>query len=147
MQSINFHDFLLDHKIKPILVHSGAHKVAGSPLAEFTDEDLKIMQALTDSYYKIFTDGVKQSRGERLLINNNTFSGLVWLGKEAKELGLIDELKDFDEMIALEYGTYPVHYLRHQNDMNFKQILHDAFKQLSTYSHLNKIGAYYGLFT
>jgi protease-4 len=147
MQSINFYEFLIEHKIEPVLIHSGEHKVAGSPLAKLTKEDIDILQHMTDAYYTIFTNAIKEARGERLKITKETFSGLVWLGQEAQEMGLIDHVLDFEEMVTAEYGDYPIHYVENIKEMSLKQIINDAYKQLSFHNNFfHNIGSHYGVF-
>ncbi|HIJ31958.1 MAG TPA: hypothetical protein HPP89_10800 [Gammaproteobacteria bacterium] len=40
--------------------------------------------------HNIFIDRVKSGRGERLNQESELFNGLIWVGQEAKPLGLID---------------------------------------------------------
>jgi protease IV len=44
--------------------------------------------------HQLFIDLVKTSRGERLKISEDMFSGRFWLGLDAKDLGLIDGFGD-----------------------------------------------------
>ncbi len=49
-----------------------------------------MLQAELDQLHNSFISWVKQSRGDRLKITNDMFSGRIWIGLEAKPLGLID---------------------------------------------------------
>ena len=49
-----------------------------------------MMQGKLNLIHQQFVEKVKAGRGSRLKINADTFSGLFWIGKEAKTLGLID---------------------------------------------------------
>ncbi|NBW56251.1 S49 family peptidase, partial [bacterium] len=133
-EMLNFYDFLIEHKIKPISIHAGEHKVAGSPIAPFSSEDTKNFQDICNKTHEIFKNAVKKGRGDRLKINQDTFSGLIWLGNDAKEIGLIDDLKDFDDVITLEFGDYPVKYVRKPQDLNWKQFINDTVKEISNAS-------------
>ena len=42
--------------------------------------------------HRQFEDKVKMGRKNRLVINDDTFSGLFWTGEQAKKMGLVDGL-------------------------------------------------------
>ena len=67
-------------------------------LDPFSSENKDIKQHIDNKILKIshqnFINDVKDGRGDRLKISKNIFSGLIWLGVEAKSLGLIDGLGD-----------------------------------------------------
>lgn len=48
------------------------------------------LQTMLDLIHQEFINKVKAGRGDRLKINDDTFSGLIWTGTQAKEMGLID---------------------------------------------------------
>ncbi len=48
-------------------------------------------QELLDQIHEQFIDAVKDGRGDRLVDNEDVFSGLFWTGEQAKKLGLVDE--------------------------------------------------------
>lgn len=50
----------------------------------------KLLQTMLDLIHQEFIDRVKTGRGKRLIIDNDTFSGLFWTGRQAKQRGLID---------------------------------------------------------
>jgi protease-4 len=58
-----------------------------SPVDAHQEQELKTM---LDLIHQRFIDQVKLGRGERLKESNVLFSGLIWTGSQAKELGLID---------------------------------------------------------
>ena len=49
-------------------------------------------EEILEQVHDQFIDVVKSGRGERLVDNDDLFSGLFWTGEEAKKLGLVDEL-------------------------------------------------------
>jgi protease-4 len=66
-------------------------------LDPFSPRDPKQDAMLNDDLsevHKLFIDLVKNSRGERLKISDDMFSGRFWLGIDAKNLGLIDGFGD-----------------------------------------------------
>jgi len=50
----------------------------------------KKLQTMLDIIHEQFIERVKEGRGDRLVINDDTFSGLFWTGTQAKKLGLVD---------------------------------------------------------
>ncbi len=48
-------------------------------------------QEILDQIHEQFIDAVKDGRGDRLVDNEDVFSGLFWTGEQAKKLGLVDE--------------------------------------------------------
>ncbi|HEY9018299.1 S49 family peptidase [Thiomicrospira sp.] len=74
---------------------AGEHKSFINPFGE-EDESAKafFQKRILERTHQQFIDVVKQGRGDRLQENEDLFSGLVWLGDEAVELGLIDGLGD-----------------------------------------------------
>lgn len=50
----------------------------------------KLLQNMLDIIHQEFINKVKAGRGSRLLLDDDTFSGLFWTGTQAKQRGLID---------------------------------------------------------
>ncbi len=48
------------------------------------------LQVMLDLIHQLFIKRVKEGRGSRLHIDNDTFSGLFWVGEQALTMGLID---------------------------------------------------------
>lgn len=72
------------------LLTSGDHKAFLDPFSPENPNDLKYAQGMLDSVHAQFIQSVEQGRGNRLKISSDTFSGLVWTGKQALSMGLID---------------------------------------------------------
>ncbi len=53
-----------------------------------------IQTNILDKSHQNFINIVKQSRGDKLKDNKDLFTGLVWLGRDAQDLGLIDGVGD-----------------------------------------------------
>lgn len=69
---------------------SGVNKGFLDPFSAVTPEQQQRLQAMLDDIHEVFIDKVKEGRGDRLKIDELTFSGLFWTGIKAKERGLID---------------------------------------------------------
>ncbi|GAB4392491.1 MAG: signal peptide peptidase SppA [Gammaproteobacteria bacterium] len=73
------------------LFTAGARKDFMDPFLPLNPADAQFIQQLLRTTHQQFIDNVKQGRGNRLVNNPDLFSGLVWSGVQAKQLGLIDD--------------------------------------------------------
>lgn len=73
---------------------SGEHKAFLDPFQPQKAEETQFWQAVLNTTHRQFIDSVKQGRGDRLKVEGHPelFSGLIWSGEQALELGLIDKL-------------------------------------------------------
>jgi signal peptide peptidase SppA len=74
-------------------VHTaGTHKVRLDPFQPENPEDVAWLGGLQGELHEQFIDWVKQRRGDKLAADADLFSGEVWTGARALELGLVDGL-------------------------------------------------------
>lgn len=74
------------------LLTAGEHKGLLDPFLPQNELEKQHLQSMLDQVHKHFIDAVKQGRGERLKESSpGLFSGLVWSGEEAIQLGLVDQ--------------------------------------------------------
>lgn len=73
---------------------SGEHKSFLDPFQPQKPDETQFWQGVLDTTHRQFIASVKQGRGERLKDKEHPelFSGLVWSGEQALQLGLIDAL-------------------------------------------------------
>lgn len=71
---------------------SGENKTFLDPFSPLKDKDRAFWQTVLDTTHQQFIDQVRKGRGDRLKDNDQLFSGLVWTGEQALDLGLIDGL-------------------------------------------------------
>ena len=69
---------------------AGAHKVRLDPFRPEKDEDVEWLKGLQSQLHDQFVSWVKDRRGDRLADGEDLFTGEVWTGAKAKELGLVD---------------------------------------------------------
>ncbi|MDX1451166.1 MAG: S49 family peptidase [Oleiphilaceae bacterium] len=74
------------------LYTSGEHKAFLDPFSEENQEEVAFWKSVLDTTHQQFIAKVKEGRGERLKTEEKVFSGLIWNGEQALELGLIDGL-------------------------------------------------------
>ena len=71
---------------------SGEHKGFLDPFMPLNVEEKSFWQGVLATTHKQFIEQVKKGRGDKLIDDPKLFSGLVWTGEQALELGLIDGL-------------------------------------------------------
>ncbi|WP_115708684.1 S49 family peptidase [Legionella sainthelensi] len=69
---------------------SGVNKGFLDPFSPQTDFEKQKLQTMLDIVHQQFINRVKEGRGSRLHIDDETFSGLFWTGEQALAMGLID---------------------------------------------------------
>ncbi|SDU17476.1 protease-4 [Pseudomonas pohangensis] len=71
---------------------SGQHKAFLDPFQPQKEDETVFWQGVLDTTHKQFIASVKLGRGDRLKVEGHPelFSGLIWSGEQALELGLID---------------------------------------------------------
>lgn len=74
------------------LITAGKNKGFLDPFSPQKPQQKEYAQNLIDEVHQQFITVVKNGRGDRLKINDETFSGLIWSGTQAIELGLADGL-------------------------------------------------------
>ncbi len=80
-------------------MHAGEHKAFINPFAPVDEEGRQFFQErVLERTHQQFIETVRAGRGERIKESELTYSGLVWLGDEAVENGLIDGLADIGKV-------------------------------------------------
>jgi len=76
-------------------MHAGEHKTFIDPFSQVDEEGRKFFQErILDRTHEQFIEAVRAGRGDRIKETEFTYTGLVWLGDEAVENGMIDGLAD-----------------------------------------------------
>ena len=85
--------------ITPTLIHAGAHKVDGNPYSPLDAETKARLQGEVDNMREDFVQAVATGRGRRMSAKaaRDTEAG-VFTGKDAKAIGLVDDLATFDAL-------------------------------------------------
>jgi protease-4 len=71
---------------------AGEHKALLDPFTPVDEKAVKHLQNMIDEIHQQFIDAVRKGRGDRLREFDDLFSGLIWTGQEAIELGLVDKI-------------------------------------------------------
>ncbi|MGK7346628.1 MAG: signal peptide peptidase SppA [Candidatus Nitrospinota bacterium M3_3B_026] len=84
-----------------VVIKSGRFKDTGSPYRPFTDADRELMQGVVDDIYNQFITDVSEGRSMELAKVKELADGRIYTGRQALELGLVDELGGLKEAIDL----------------------------------------------
>ncbi|MGW4482750.1 S49 family peptidase [Amycolatopsis sp. NPDC004368] len=82
---------------------AGANKSRLDPFSPEKPEDVEWLKKMHGQLHELFVDWVKQRRGGRLADTEDLFTGDVWLGQKALDLGLIDGLGSLRQIITERY--------------------------------------------
>jgi protease-4 len=82
-------------------IGTGKFSNIASPTDAFTDEERAILQRQIEEGYENFTSKAAQGRNLSLDSLKALAQGRVWVGADALRIGLVDQLGDFEDAIAL----------------------------------------------
>lgn len=97
---------------------SGEHKAFLDPFQPQKPEETEFWQGVLETTHKQFIARVKSGRGDRLKVEQHPelFSGLIWSGEQALELGLVDALGSTSYVAREVIGAKDiVNYTREEN--------------------------------
>ena len=83
---------------------AGKNKVRLDPFTPEKPEDKKWIHGLLKDVHEEFIALVREARGDRLTTEQDLFSGDVWIGRHALELGLVDGLGELHDIVQGKYG-------------------------------------------
>jgi len=91
MNGFGFTEIMKTLGVERRLFTAGKSKGFLDPFAPVKDSDVAHIKSMLAHVHQLFIDRVKEGRGERLKANDTLFTGLIWTGEQAKEMGLIDD--------------------------------------------------------
>ncbi|HHY37465.1 MAG TPA: signal peptide peptidase SppA, partial [Clostridia bacterium] len=80
-------------------IKSGPHKDIGSGTRPMTEEERRILEELVNTVYRQFLEAVANGRGMSLEELKPIADGRILTGSQAKEVGLVDEIGNFQDAI------------------------------------------------
>jgi protease-4 len=86
---------------KDEVIKSGKLKDIGSPSRPLTDEERELLQGLLDEVHEQFIRDIVQSRNLPEEDVRRVADGRIFSGETAKNLGLIDQLGNFNDAVSL----------------------------------------------
>jgi protease-4 len=90
MDAFGFVELMKKIGVERRLLVAGENKGLFDPFLPEQSAQKAHLQSMLDEVHDHFISAVKRGRGERLVVNEDTFSGLIWSGEKALGLGLAD---------------------------------------------------------
>lgn len=101
--SFGFSDFMARHGIERRVHTAGESKSFLDPFQPEKPEDVARLKALQEPIHASFIEQVKARRASRL-VDENLFTGDIWVGKQAVEKGLADGVSHLVPKLKELYG-------------------------------------------
>ena len=103
--SFGFKDLIKKIGVERRIYTAGKNKSTLDPFLEEKKEDIERLKNIQLDLHKDFINVVEKSRGEKLKKSEvELFSGEFWSGSKSKELGLIDEIGDANQVLREKFG-------------------------------------------
>ena len=90
--------------VRSVVVKSGEHKDLASPVREMTEAERQILQRLINDVHDQFIDVVTKTRKLDRKKVEALADGRIFSGREAKSLGLVDQLGNLQDAIDRAAG-------------------------------------------
>ncbi len=97
----NIEELMKKVGMKTEVIKSGKYKDIGSPVRSITDEERDILQGVIDDVYDQFIEAVAKSRNMESERVKELADGRIFSGRQAKEIGLVDELGNLQDAISI----------------------------------------------
>ncbi|NSL51302.1 signal peptide peptidase SppA [Calidifontibacillus erzurumensis] len=99
IQSINYAELAKRYGVKFETIKSGPYKDILSPTREMTEEERKILQEMVNHSYEEFVNVIATGRKMPVEKVRKIADGRIYDGRQAKDLGLIDEFGYLEDAI------------------------------------------------
>ncbi|WP_127470699.1 S49 family peptidase [Thiomicrorhabdus aquaedulcis] len=113
-------------------MHAGAHKTFIDPFSPKDEEGRKFFQEkVLERTHQQFIAAVRAGRGDRIKEDKNTYTGLVWLGDEARDNGMIDGLGDLGHVARDVIGVKNIRYYEGEKSL-IEELMGDISSETAT---------------
>jgi len=111
----------------------GKYKDIGIPLKELEDDERDILEKKIKGIHDYFIDSVADNRKLSKKQINEISTGIFYIGEEAKELNLIDELGSKDQVTAYLEKEHNItaEYAEYKKKKTFFESLAEVFSSFS----------------
>ncbi len=95
---------VMDHMagIRTEVVKAGKFKAAGNSYRQMTPEERDVLQEEIDTFYNLFVEAIARNRNMSMEAATNLADGRVWIGQQAIDVGLADEIADLDILLGIQ---------------------------------------------
>jgi protease IV len=101
METVNVQGLLEKLGVKGVVIKAGTYKDLGSPLREMSTEEREILDSMLNDVHKQFISAVATGRHMDEAKIRSVADGRVYSGEQALQLGLVDQLGNFQDAISL----------------------------------------------
>jgi protease-4 len=101
MHHANIEELMKKIGISSSVIKSGKFKDIGSPTRKMTQEEKSLIQGIVDDIYDQFIQVIAQNRKIPLQNILQLADGKIFSGRQAKKLGLVDDLGGFRDAVML----------------------------------------------
>ena len=104
--SFGFKDLIQKIGVQRRVYTAGKNKSTLDPFLEEKEEDINRLKNIQLDLHKDFIEVVEKSRSSKLKKDTGIelFSGEFWSGRKAKELGLVDDIGNPEEILKDKFG-------------------------------------------
>ena len=125
INGFGFKDTIDKLGIERRLITSGENKVFLDPFSDEKNSDIAYAKKMILQIHNNFIDVVKSGRGEKLIDNEEIFSGKIWTGKDSISLGLVDGEESLKSASMNIFGTSNI--VNYSFKKNFSEQLFENF--------------------
>ncbi|MCT4557816.1 MAG: S49 family peptidase [Pelagimonas sp.] len=98
------HDLLSRHGIERRVHTAGKSKSMMDPFRPEKEEDITRLRGLLEQLHDTFIDQIKTRRGAKLTTETDLFTGDIWVGQKALEVGLADHIGHLEPAMKARFG-------------------------------------------
>lgn len=110
---------------------SGENKAMLDPFSPEKEEQILKWKEVLSSTHEVFINSVKTGRGEKLKDDPEIFSGRIWSGIQALDLGLIDGFESIQTLKNNKFKDLEIIDYTNKNKVNIYKILESSGKNFS----------------
>ena len=102
--SFGLDKFIANYGVERRVHTAGESKSMLDPFRPEDPQDVARLEKLLEDIHQNFKDHVTARRGSKLAQDQNLFTGEIWLGKQAVDLGLIDGIGHLRDVMKQRFG-------------------------------------------
>jgi protease-4 len=144
MQGYNFSELAENLGVDVETIKSGQYKDIMNPARDMQEKEREILQSMVDNSYEGFVDVIAKGREMSEEKVREIADGRIYDGRQAKDLGLIDEFGYQDDVIEAmkeDYELGDIQVIEYEQSFSFQSFLQVATQRLmSSDSSLLQLG-------
>jgi len=129
INGFGFKDTIDKLGIERRLITSGENKVFLDPFSDEKNSDISYAKKMILQIHNNFINVVKSGRGDKLINNEEIFSGKIWTGKDSISLGLVDGEESLKSASMNIFGTSNI--VNYSFKKNFSEQLFENFSSFT----------------